>query len=147
MKINFILIACIILPMAIAGGLNGYLLGMKTNKKQTAPRSKRFPSGWLVGTIWTLLFGVMGYIFYLYRKDPIITISIVTLFVSCLIYPFYTSKFSSLKASKIGNTTSLIFAHVVTTILAARATNNLHILLMTPMLIWTSFVNYTDALL
>lgn len=147
MNFNILLIACVILPMAIAGGLNGYLLsqgGIRTQQYQPATRSRLLPPGWVVGTIWIILFGILGYIFYLYRMDPVVAISIVILFVSCLLYPFYTRKFYSEKASKIGNTTTLILAFLVTIILAARAKQHQHILLMAPLLTWASYVNYTD---
>jgi tryptophan-rich sensory protein len=85
---------------------NGSLYS-KTNK------SKYIPPGYMVGTIWVLLFGILGYILHrLHNYTSSASISIYIFILFSLLYPFIT-KLSQSYLSVICNKIALLLAYAV----------------------------------
>ena len=104
------------------------------------------PPGPIIGLIWTIIFGLLGYThFILYsNKKWLASRSIILLLLFCICYPLFTSGLSNLKISNILNSLTLILAFIVSIIVfdASRSAFNY----MIPLLVWASYVNLADRL-
>ena len=98
-------LAAFVLPTLL---LNGIIFGLGWDA-HTAP-SPYLPPGWLVGTIWLLLFTAMGTArWLLLRADGKRSGLVVLLALLCLIYPLYTV---GLRSESIGLAGCIVTAAV-----------------------------------
>ena len=93
----------VLIPVLLALSINSilYLFGInkisEQRKKETENSEyfKLFPPGYVIGIIWIIIFGLLGYAHYLlYKlKDRINigSVSIIFVIIFCLLYPFITS--------------------------------------------------------
>jgi len=124
----------------------------KTNVKMlsNSPNNKFTKYGYIIGIIWTIIFGFIGYTYYLLYKvsnkyfTPG-TIAIILYLIFALSYPFTTSRFT--KLTDILNVVSLLFACILTIIVGneywiTSKKKSLNILFyLLPLLLWLLFVN------
>lgn len=136
----------IIVPVILAVFTNAiiYKLGWDRNNLET--KSPILPPGWVIGMNWTIIFGILGFAIYksVQIKDYIVAALLIFLIALCIAYPFYTSGLEADRAARIGNTSTLIIAFVVSLVISVRAKRVLPY--MVPILLWGSYVNISDAL-
>jgi tryptophan-rich sensory protein len=102
-------------------------------------KSKYIPPGYIVGTIWVLLFGILGYIIYrLHNYTSVASISIYGFILFSLLYPFITN-LSPGSLSDICNKIALLLAYTVCYLVYIE-NHGLAIYLL-PLFFWITYVN------
>jgi tryptophan-rich sensory protein len=102
-------------------------------------KSKYLPPGYIVGTIWTLLFGLLGYILYrLQNYTSVASISIYIFILFSVLYPFIT-KLSPSSLSDMFNKFALVLAYMVCYLVYSE-NHGLTIYLL-PLFFWMVYVN------
>ena len=102
-------------------------------------KSKYIPPGYIVGTIWTLLFGLLGYIIYrLQNYTSVASISIYIFVVFSVLYPFIT-KLSPGSLSDMFNKFAFLLACSVCYLVYKE--NPGVTLYLLPLLFWMVYVN------
>ena len=110
---------------------------VNTNPQTT----KYFPPGYIVGSIWVLLFGILGYIlFRLHHYSSFASISIYIFVLFSVLYPFIT-KLSPGSLSDMFNKIAFLLACTVC-FLVYREKPGLAIYLL-PLFSWITYVNIT----
>jgi len=143
----------IIIPvlLAILMSFFIYVFGINknsdNNKIKYKQNTKLFPPGYVIGIIWTIIFGLLGYAHYLVYKlnngINIGSISIVLVIIFCLIYPFITSlKF---KYGLLLNLITLIISFILGIIIILQS--KYIFLYIIPLILWASYVNVVDTLI
>ena len=134
----------ILAPVIAALLMNGLIFsqGLKINKKQNP--NPYIPNGGIVGLIWLILFGLLGYVHYrLYSENKnaftIASISIILFILYSLAYPIITTFSSNPNTFSLLNQGALLFA-VVTTALVYQENTSL-LPYMAPLIAWTGYVN------
>lgn len=128
----------IYIPIIIALITNSILYIGKTNKVKSNPY---IPPGYIVGSVWCILFGILGYIHYLLYKSnnsiSVASISVILFIIFSLAYPFITKSFTD--NVDLLNIISLILAFILAIIIIIKSK---YIFLYTiPLLLWISYVN------
>jgi benzodiazapine receptor len=112
------------------------------------------PPGWMIGVIWTIIFGFFGYAQYLVMKEmgkwSIGSIAIIVAAVFCLLYPiliYIGARGDSLKYEKYARLINLLALIVGFTlaILVIRESEEAFLFLL-PLLVWVSYVNFADSI-
>lgn len=133
----------IFVPIILAVITNVIIFTLKWNSSESNPF---LPPGYVIGVIWILIFGCLGYVHYIasliYGFYSIPALSIIFLITFCLAYPFITK----LK-QKIGvtlNTVTLILVSIVSFV----TVHYIPIVFkwMIPIFLWASYVNIADSL-
>lgn len=102
-------------------------------------KSKYIPPGYIVGTIWVLLFGLLGYILYrLHNYTSVASISIYMFVLFSVLYPFIT-KLSPGSLSDIFNKLALVLAYMVCYLVYSE-NPGLAIYLL-PLFFWITYIN------
>ena len=113
-----------------------YANGSLYSKKN---KSKYIPPGYIVGSIWILLFGILGYILYrLHHYTSVASISIYVFILFSVLYPFIT-KLSPGSLSDICNKIAFVLASMVCYLVYSE-NPGLTIYLL-PLLCWITYVN------
>ena len=112
------------------------------------------PPGWMIGLIWTIIFGFLGYAQYLVMKDnnkwTLGSIAIIVVAVFCLLYPVLIylgargdpDKYE--KYARLINLLALILAFVLG-LLVIRESEGAFLFLL-PLIVWASYVNLADSI-
>jgi tryptophan-rich sensory protein len=139
----------ILVPIIFAILVNIVIYKFRLNKNVPKEYSKySFKYGSVIGIIWMIIFGFIGYAYYLLYKESnkyftTATISIILFFIFSLSYPIVTNRFTQLV--DILNMISLFLAFILTIIVCNeywRSTKSIKILIyMLPLLAWLLFVN------
>lgn len=134
----------ILSPIILAILINGVIFtsGWSMNRD---PSYSKLPPGWVVGTVWTIILGFLGYVSYLVRNDLIALILILTLIFLCLTYPFYTQGLADMSVMRVANFSILLYSIFVTFMIFIRV-NSKNSLYIIPLLAWLIFVNVIDSL-
>ena len=104
-------------------------------------KSKYIPPGYIVGTIWVLLFGLLGYVIYrLHNYTSVASISIYIFVLFSVLYPFIT-KLSPGSFSDMFNKIALGLAYMVCYLVYSEIPE-LAIYLL-PLFSWITYVNIT----
>ena len=118
--------------------LNGLIFALGWNDSTTLPLKPSWaPPGWLVGTLWVVLFVFMGLAHgRLYAAKSAASTWVMALLLSCLVYPLYTVGLQNGIVGWWGNLFTLILALVVLWQTRADTTNSWLIL---PVVLWLAF--------
>ena len=146
----------ILAPILLAIFCNIILYALRwSNKKNVKPateNTKFSKYGYIIGIIWTIIFGFMGYTYYLLYKasnkyfTPA-TIAIILYLIFSLSYPFTTSRF--MKFTDILNVISLLLACILIIIvgyeywMGSNKKSLKIVLYLMPLFLWLLFVNIT----
>ena len=102
-------------------------------------KSKYIPPGYIVGSIWVLLFGILGYVIYrLHNYTSFASISIYIFALFSVLYPFIT-KLSPGSLSDIFNKTVLGLAYMVCYLVYSE--NPGVAIYLLPLFFWITYVN------
>jgi len=126
----------ILVPIILATLLNVLIFTKRWNTIQR----KYLPPGWVIGIIWTIILGTLGYLLYLSKQHKVTYFAIAGLIVFILAYPFLTNKF--VENTKLLDTITLILSVLVAVMLFFQKGM---VLYMLPLLTWVLFVKYTDS--
>jgi tryptophan-rich sensory protein len=139
----------ILIPVLLAISMNSfiYLFGINKKDEQDNQYSKLLPPGYVIGIVWTIIFGLLGYAHYLmYKLNDRINIgsvSIVLVIIFCLLYPVITSL--KLKYGLLLNLITLIISFVLGFIIILQS--KYIFLYIIPFIVWSSYVNIVDTLI
>lgn len=138
------LVLNILLPILAAVVVNAIIFYFKWNRDNgRGVTYKYLPPGWMVGSIWIVLLGLLGYVRWMVRNDTPAQSTVTFLIVFCVMYPFYTLGLKD-NIGRVMNVITLIVAFS-----SALVVLNVNINAMTamiPLLMWASYVNITQIL-
>jgi tryptophan-rich sensory protein len=129
-------------PLVVNGAIFG--LGLESSSGQTG-----LPPGWVVGTIWLLLFAAMGVARWLLLRSAKThgeqrRVEWVSgLAFLCLLYPVYTRGFSDLVAGLVGNIVTWLVA--VPVAVYAWRRERLAGWCVAPLVVWLSYAALATA--
>jgi len=136
----------ILVPIVLAIIMNGIIYMFKLNKNDNLINDslyKKFlPPGYIIGSIWLIIFGLLGYVHYLIYKQNDNKITITSLFICfiilfCLSYPLITGL--KVKSGIIMNLLSLILGFILGIVIITQS--KYAFLFVLPLIIWASYVN------
>lgn len=135
----------ILTPIILAIIVNGIVFGLKFYKN--GPRNPLLPGGGIIGFIWIVIFGLLGYSHYLLynlRNKPTLgSVCIILFIIFSLCYPFLTGGLKQNNALLL-NLLTLILAFSIGLIVIVESKKAFYYLM--PLLLWASYVNYVDAM-
>jgi tryptophan-rich sensory protein len=149
----------IMIPIILALLTNGiiYFIGLNKENKENKENKdkdnkdkdiqKYLPKGYIVGIIWIIIFGLLGYAHYLIftkneKRITFSSLSIIFVLIYCLLYPFIT-KFN-FKSGLLLNIISLILAFTLGIIIILES--KFIFLFIIPLIVWSSYVNIISAI-
>jgi tryptophan-rich sensory protein len=143
----------IFIPILLAIFMNGIIYTFRINKTTKEEESKYIyykkflPPGYIIGTIWVIIFGLLGYAHYLVfnqnqNKITISSLSIILVIIYCLLYPLITGL--KVKSGLLLNLISLILAFSLGIIIILES--KYIFLFILPLIIWSSYVNVIDTI-
>ncbi len=133
------IVAAVVMNVAI------YATELGRNRKQAM--SSLLPPGWVVGMIWVILFGLLGYVLYLHRQSSWMVVSLVLFIIYCLMYPVYTRGLDGRSMiAKLANLGTLVLAFIITVVIAQSTKTKKNSLYMVPVLLWALYVNIVDVI-
>jgi tryptophan-rich sensory protein len=132
----------IFIPVISAIIMNGIIYTFGINKYTSKDKINPYiPPGYIIGIIWTVIFGLLGYAHYLLYKlkneISLASLSIVFLIIFCILYPFITGL--KPKNGLLLNLITLILAFIVSIIVILES--KYIFIYLIPLLIWASYVN------
>lgn len=129
------------MPMVLAGFVNWIVYKKGWNVVNAQTKNKWIPPGYVVGIVWLLIFGFLGYLeFQTYSKrQHVIQCALIAYIVFCALYPFLSAGLTNDGQAKSLNAASLIFAFAIALNLSKQL-----LPYMFPVLLWTSYVNIVD---
>jgi tryptophan-rich sensory protein len=132
----------ILFPIILGIIINIIIFVFKLNKNKYTV-NPLLPPGYVIGLIWTIIFGLLGYTFYLLLKKnnklDLSCYAIIFILIFCLLYPFLTNGFSNKNISIILNLLTLLIA-IIGTIIVFNQSKYIS-LFMIPLIIWATYVN------
>jgi tryptophan-rich sensory protein len=148
----------IFIPILLALVMNGiiYTFGINKLSKEDEDKKKEIknnyyekllPPGYVIGTIWVIIFGLLGYVHYLLLEKNEFKITMKSIFVIiviiyCLSYPLITNL--KVKTGLLLNLISLILSFILGLLTITESKYIFTFVL--PLIIWTSYVNVIDNL-
>jgi len=136
------------IPIIMTIIINGIIYSTNV-RMYTSPSIKKsiiqLPPGYIIGIVWIILLGLLGYIHYLlYKINNKISFECYFLEVFilfCLSYPFIT-QFQE-KLSRFMNFTSFVFSFILSLVIIHRSLSIFWYLI--PLLLWITYVNLFDV--
>ena len=133
----------IITPILLASIINLIIFRFKWNTNKQQMNNPYLPPGYIIGIIWIIIFGLLGYVYYLlFSKSHILTvgtISIILMVFFCLLYPFLTRGFHNELVSDILNKLTFLFSIIVGIIVYIE--NKTAFIYVIPLILWSFYVN------
>ena len=123
----------ILVPIILAIVLNFYIYTQGWNNDNE--KNSKLPPGYIIGSIWIIILGLLGYIHFLLYPSVYSWFIVLTI-LYCLSYPFLTSGLQDTDNS-IYNLIALLLAIIVTIIMYYKS----NIIYAIPFLLWTFYVN------
>ena len=136
-------------PIICAIIMNVIIYSFKWNVRTSEGKINNplIPPGYIVGSVWIIIFGLLGYVHYLLYKQnngvSFVSISVVCFFIFCLLYPVLTSGLSKQNANML-NLLTLILSFSLAIVLVKTLPSTFKYII--PLLLWASYVNITDAI-
>jgi tryptophan-rich sensory protein len=127
----------VLTPILAAMLMNGIIYGTGLRSASSTRTLSSLPPGYIIGAIWAILFGLLGYTHYLLPDGSNASWSIVGFIVFSLLYPIFTGL--DARRGLPWNLAALVFAFVVTIFVAMESPTLLYYLL--PLLAWVIYVN------
>jgi len=140
MKIeNYIYLIYIFIPIFLACIVNLYIFKNDLYKKNDE-RNKYLPQGYIIGIIWTIILGLLGYVCYLTPYKGILSRVIVFTIVYCLLYPILTSKLDNSESIKY-NLIGLLLAFILFILIILKyKQKNMIFIYVLPLLFWNIYI-------
>ena len=132
-------------PIALAIIINSIIFTNGWNSGDDQQVEKYLPPGWVVGTIWVFILGLLGYGLWLVRTTPFLYVMFVFMIGFCLLYPFYTVGLQQ----SIGKFMNVItfFLALVLLFLALGFDRRVNVILtIVPLVAWAAYVNIAQLL-
>ena len=123
----------ILVPIILAIILNFYIYIQGWNNDNQ--KNSKLPPGYIIGSIWIIILGLLGYIHFLLYPSVYSWFIVLTI-LYCLSYPFLTSGLQNTDNNYF-NLIALILAIIVTIIMYYKS----NIIYSIPFLLWTFYVN------
>lgn len=135
----------ILVPVVAAIIMNGiiYTLGINKYSEKTEKNKINLyiPPGYIIGTIWVIILGLLGYLHYLiYKKYEAITFTsllIIFVILFCISYPLITGL--KVKSGLLLNLITLILAFILALFVITES--KYMFIYLIPLLVWASYVN------
>lgn len=135
----------ILAPIILACITNFIIFRYKWNKQKINPY---LPPGYIIGIVWIIIFGFLGYTFYLLlnknKKFTIGLLALILMLIFCLLYPFFTQGFNNEYISRFLNILTFIFSIIVGLIVFSEYKSAF--LYIIPLILWSLYVNVSDLL-
>jgi tryptophan-rich sensory protein len=135
--------ACVATPVLSALVMNA-IIAIRGWGRSATQKCALLPPGFVIGAVWTVIFGFLGYTWYLVWNDALAHLSIVVLIMFCLIYPVVTRIADSDRFDHILNLTSMVLAFV--TMLTAQRVEPRTVYTLAAIAVWSTYVNYATIL-
>ena len=123
----------ILVPIILAIVLNFYIYTQGCNNDNE--KNSKLPPGYIIGSIWIIILGLLGYIHFLLYPSVYSWFIVLTI-LYCLSYPFLTSGLQDTDNNYF-NLIALLLAIIVTIIMYYKS----NIIYAIPFLLWTFYVN------
>jgi tryptophan-rich sensory protein len=128
--------------------LNGLIYYFGWYKSSLKLKRNILPPGYVIGIVWIIIFGLLGYVHYLlYKlkgKFSIYSNIIVLFLIFCLSYPFLTNGFKE-GNTNILNLITLILSFIIGLMVITQSVTAFYYII--PLLLWASYVNISDSLI
>jgi len=136
-----ILLYSILIPVITAIMMNGIIYTFGIIKKNKSIRNPLIPPGYVIGTIWIIIFGLLGYVHYLLYKlkngISFTSIFLIFVFLFCISYPLITG-FKE-KSGLLLNLITLILAFILGMLVIIES--KYIFLYIIPLILWAAYVN------
>ena len=132
---KYVYLIHIIIPILLAIIINVIMNRQKLYIKDYEP-NKYLPPGYIIGIVWVIILGFLGYAHYL-KHNSITSFYIILIIVYCLSYPFLTYKKSEEEA-QVYNLIAVILA--ITLFIMIFIDNMYDSLYILPFLLWCTYV-------
>ena len=123
-----------------------YLFGINIQIEKSKKPNKLFPPGYIIGIIWLIIFGLLGYAHYLIymlkNGFSFASLSIVFMLLFSISYPFLIRL--GFKIGLIINLITLILSFILGIIIIIES--KYIFLYIIPLLLWASYVNIVDTI-
>jgi translocator protein len=131
----------ITMAVALCLAINAVIFGSGWDASDTDAQIWFAPPGYVVGTVWVILFGLIGAARYLLNASGETARStknwLVILLLFCLAYPIYTIGFNSELIGFLGNLATIALTVFVLT--RTLKFSKLAAFLLVPIILWVSF--------
>lgn len=136
---NWLLLIYICAPIFLALAVNAiiYLYGWTSNSTTPEKKVNILPPGWVIGMIWTIILGLLGFVMYEIRNMMVPMLSVAFLILFCVFYPFYTNGLQQ-KIGYIMNFVTFIVVMIVSIIVISYHAKAF--VFMIPLVLWTTYV-------
>jgi tryptophan-rich sensory protein len=127
------------IPIVLAVAMNAWIYSIGLNKYSDREKpNPLIPPGYIIATIWTVLFGLMGYTHYLLGNPySLASMSIVVLITFSILYPVFTGLRK--KSGLLLNLVALILSFTSAILVYKESVYAFYWLI--PLLAWTIYVN------
>ena len=137
---NYILFYNIFIPIIAAIMMNGIIYTFGLNK-QSMKTNPLIPPGYIIGTIWIIILGLLGYVHYLiYKLNNKITFTslfIIFIILFCILYPIITGLKE--KSGLLLNLITLILSFVLGLLVIIQS--KYIFIYIIPFILWSIYVN------
>ena len=135
-------------PIMLALIINAFIYSSGWNEyKNATPKNPLIPPGYIIGSIWVLIFGFLGYAHYLlYAKNNTMTWGTVAIELAvafCLAYPFLTNGLKQNKIAAYLNYATLLISGMLG--FAVLNESKSAVVYTVPFIIWSAYVNFADV--
>ena len=136
----------IFIPIFLTIIVNIIIFSYKLNITKNKINNPYIPPGYVIGIIWIIIFGLLGYVQYILRNQNNIFefLLIIFLLVFCILYPFFTNRLQNLKIGLILNAITLILSFTISLFIFNVSKKAFYYLI--PLLLWISYINLVDRL-
>ena len=133
----------VLVPVLAACAMNVLIFSLGWNMR-TGPVNPWIPPGAVVGAIWIVLLGLLGYVHYLCH-DHWSRFLVIGTVVFCVMYPVFTAGLKQTRVARLLNLLTLLIAFVAAWGVHESG-SRVATWCMLPLVLWASYVNFADAI-